>query len=328
MKLLLCLLLCVVSVSKISGSEYRRLLYSDWITCDHNRTLDLDVSKVQVFFYDFQNNFNITYQIDSAVNGIFTNYNLDVTRKLIFFVLGYKSHIRKKNEELIRQTFSDVKNTYLIIIDHSEYTNARDGKIQNYDRSVFYSYYIGTALGKLLAGFRKKGYPSKNIHAVGHDLGSQMLGFAGTEYTKETSEKIWRITALDPAGPYFSNSLIDDQVRSGVAEYVEVYHCSSGGLGTESVLADTDFFINRASKQPPCLGFNESGADKCSHNMCVEYWAKTVHQPSWYLAWACDSYDLFSAGKCSANQMTIAGYSNPGNATGVFYVSTETYGLM
>ncbi|KAJ2939774.1 hypothetical protein O0L34_g17964 [Tuta absoluta] len=323
--------LCVVG--KCSGGAFKALLYSDWITCDHNKTLDLDVSQVQVYLYDFQNNFNITYQIDSAVEGIFKNYNLDVTKKLIFFVPGFKSHISKKTEELIRQTFSDVPNIYLIIIDHSAYTSARGGKIQSYERSVLYSSYIGTALGKVLSGFRQKGYPSKNIHAIGHSLGSQMLGFAGTTYTNQTGEKIWRITGLDPAGPCFSNGFIDDQIRSGVAEYVEVYHCNVGGLGTTSTLADTDFFINRAKKQPTCHqgiipGYGESKAATCSHKKCVQYYAKTVHHPDWYLAWSCDSYEHFMGGTCAANQVTLAGYFNPGNATGIFYVSTETYGVM
>lgn len=298
----------------------------------HNTTLDLLVDDIQVYFYDFKNNYNISSDVNIAVDTITNAYNLDVTRKLIFFVPGYKSHISKNTEELIRQTFSDVPNIYLIIIDHSAYTSARGGKIKSYERSVLYSYYIGQRIGKLLAELRKKGYKSKNIHCIGHSLGSQMLGVAGGVYTNITSEKLWRITGLDPAGPCFSNSFIEDQIRSGIAEYVEVYHCNSGGLGTTSVLADTDFFINRGRSQPHCSGGiipgkGESNTAKCSHKKCVTYWAKTVHQPGWYLAWACDSYKEFSEGKCAGNQVTIAGYSNPGNATGVFYVSTETYGI-
>lgn len=294
--------------------------------------MDLDVSQTDVYFYDFKNNMNFTYQVHSAVEGITANYNLDVTRRLIFFVPGYKSHISKKTEDLIRDTFSNVPDTYLVIIDHSIYTSARGGKIKSYERSVFYTYYIGRALGKLLADLHSKGYPSKNIHCIGHSLGSQMLGFAGTTYTEYTKEKIWRITGLDPAGPCFSNSFIEDQIRSGVAQYVEVYHCNSGGLGTTAVLADTDFFINRGRSQPHCSesfipGKGESDKAKCSHKKCVTYYAMTVHQPSWYLAWACDSYEQFSQGKCAGNEVTLAGYSNPGNATGVFYVSTETYGV-
>lgn len=300
---------------------------------DHNRTLNYGTSEIQIYLYDFQNNFNITYPIDNAVAGITQNYNLDITRKLIFFVPGYKSHISKKTEELVRQTFKDVPNVYLIIVDHSIYTSARGGKIKSYERSVTYSYYIGKTLGRFLSGIRADGFPSSNIHCIGHSLGSQMLGFAGTTYTEMTGEKIWRITGIDPAGPCFSNSLIQNQIRSGVGQYVEVYHCNAEGLGTTAVLADTDFFFNKkGKKQPSCHGSfipgkGDSDVAKCSHKACVRYYMMTVHQPQWFLAWRCDDYDNFSEGKCSGNEVTIAGYHNPGNATGVFYVSTETYGV-
>lgn len=300
---------------------------------DHDKNLDYGVSEVQVFFYDFRNNFNLSYPIDNAVEGITSSYNLDVTRRLIFFNPGYKSHISKNTENLIRETFSNVPNIYLIIIDHSMYTSAKGGKIASYERSVKHAYYIGNALGNFLAGLNQKGFPADNIHCIGHSLGSQMLGYTGTRFTEFTKQKIWRITALDPAGPCFSNAMIEDQIRSGVAQYVEVYHCNAGGLGTTSVLADTDFFFNkRGNKQPPChAGFipgkGESDAAKCSHKACVRYYAASVELKNGYLAWSCDSYDHFNEGKCAGNQVTIAGYNNPGNATGVFYVSTEMYGI-
>lgn len=302
------------------------------VSGDHNKTLNYDVNGIKVYFYDFQNNFNISYGIDSAVEGITNSYNLDITRRIIFFVPGYKSHITKKTEELVRQTFKDIPNVYLIIIDHSLYTSAQGGKIGSYERSVTYVYYIGKALGKLLAGLRADGFPSQNLHCIGHSLGSQMLAVVGTTYTELTKEKIWRITGIDPAGPCFSNSFIQDQIRSGVGQYVEVYHCNAGGLGTTAVLADTDFFFNKkGKKQPSCHeglipGKGESDAAKCSHKACVKYYMETVHHPQWYLAWQCNSYDNFSEGRCSGNEVTIAGYNNPGNATGVFYVSTEAYG--
>lgn len=246
---------------------------------------------------------------------------------------GYKSQITKKTEELVRQTFKDVPNIYLVIIDHSLYTSALGGKFASYERSVTHVYYIGRALGRFLAGLRAYGYPSQNIHCIGHSLGSQMLGYVGTKYTELTNEKIWRVTGIDPAGPCFSNSLIEDQVRSGVAEYVEVYHCNAGGLGTTAVLADIDFkFNNKGKNQPSCHGSfipgkGESDAAKCSHKACVKYYMDTVHHPQWFLAWQCNSYENFSKGSCSGNEVTIAGYNNPGNATGLFYVSTEGYGV-
>lgn len=251
----------------------------------------------------------------------------------MFFVPGYKSHINKNTEEIIRQAFATVPNIYLIMVDHSIYTSSKGGKIASYERSVKHTYYIGKALGNFLAGLHAKGFPSNKIHCIGHSLGSQMLGYTGSRYIEATNEKIWRITGLDPAGPCFSNSLIENQIRSGVGQYVEVYHCNAGGLGTTSVLADIDFFFNKkGNKQPSCHeglipAKGESDAAKCSHKACVRYYSMSIHLQNGFLAWACDNYEHYNEGKCAANQVTIAGYNNPGNATGLFYVSTEMYGI-
>lgn len=300
---------------------------------NHNKDLQLDVTDAVVYFYDFKNNINISYKVDRFVAGLSPIHKLDVTRKLIFFVPGYKSHINKKTEETIRQTFRDDFDTYLIIIDHSAYTSSNDGVRDSYERSVMYTYHLGKALGRLMADIHKKGFPSSKIHCVGHSLGAQMLGYAGTAYTSITSERIWRITGIDPAGPCFSNSFVEVQIRSGVAQYVEVYHCNVGELGTTSVLADTDFFVNNGKKQPGCHeglipGYGASEAAKCSHKACVRLWAETVRRPGWYTAWRCDTYKMFSKGRCVGNQITVAGYTNPGNTTGVFYTDTETYGVI
>lgn len=332
MNYLFCFMLSAVLACGCAG-PFRALLYSDWITCDHDKTLDIGVSETQIFFYDFQNNFNLTFPVDNAVEGITTSYNLDITRKLVFFVPGYKSHINKNTEDILRQAFATIPNIYLIIVDHSIYTSSKGGKIASYERSVKHAYYIGRALGNFLAGLHSRGFPSNKIHCIGHSLGSQMLGHTGSRYTEVTNEKIWRITGLDPAGPCFSNSLIENQIRSGVGQYVEVYHCNAGGLGTTSVLADIDFFFNKkGNKQPSCHeglipAKGESDAAKCSHKACVRYYSMSVHLQNGFLAWACDNYEHYNEGKCAANEVTIAGYNNPGNATGVFYVSTEMYGI-
>lgn len=306
----------------------KAILYSDIITCDHNRTLDLDVSEVEVFFYDFANNVNLTFPIYEAAHRLNELYSLDITKRLIVFVPGYKSHISKKTEDKVRQTFQNLPDSYLIIIDHSIYTSARGGKVQSYERSVKYVYDIGKVLADFLSKLKSKGVPSKKIHCIGHSLGAQMLGHTGEIYYNTTGEKIWRITGLDPAGPCFSNSLIDEQIRSGVAEYVEVYHCNSGGLGTTSVLADADFFFNKGTSQPNCGKiplFGSHDAAKCNHKACLEYWMATVKNPRSYLAWRCDSYKRFSESRCAGNEVTIAGFWNPGNTTGTFYASTDGY---
>lgn len=292
------------------------------------------MSEIDVYFYDFPRNEVETFAIKKSAEGILNYEELDKVRKFIIFVGGYKSNINKKTEERIRDTFRNFPNSYLIILDHSPYTNDRQGYIKSYERSVRYVHYIGKELALMLASLKEGGISPKNIHCIGHSLGGQILGHTGQIFYEYTGEKIWRITALDPAGPCFSNSFIEEQIRSGVAEYVEVYHCNAGGFGTSSVLGDVDFFVNKKGQsQPNCKTplipgiFDSSKAAKCSHRACIDVWTATVSHPEWFVARKCDSYKKYKGGSCSANDVSIAGFWNPGKATGVYYFSTEEYDI-
>lgn len=323
-----------MGVNNFANNSITVKVLLSFISGDHNKTLNLDVSGINVYFYDFPKNVTETFPIDKAAEGILSIKGTDKTKKLIIFVGGFKSHINKKTEEQIRDTFRNFPNSYLIILDHSPYTNDSQGNRKSYSRSVKYVYYIGKALGQMLAGLNKGGVSPKNMHCIGHSLGGQILGHAGETFINKTGQRISRITALDPAGPCFSNSFIQEQVRSGLAEYVEVYHCNAGALGTTSVLADIDFFVNKKGQSQPNCGtplipgiFDSSKAAKCNHRTCIDIWASTVSHPNWFLAHKCDSYKGYKNGNCSSNESTIAGFWNPGNAIGVFYFSTDGYDI-
>lgn len=298
----------------------------------HDQTMDLDVSLINVYFYDFKNLNHEIFHINDAARGILSIPKLDKKKKFIIFVPGYKSAIHKNTEERVREAFMNLPDSYLIILDHSPYTNDNEGYIKSYERSVKYVYYIGRAVGIMLGDLKLGGISPKQIHCIGHSLGSQVLSHTGENFFMRTGTKIARITALDPAGPCFSNSLINEQIRSGVAEYVEVYHCNAGGLGTTSVLGDVDFFANKkGASQPNCKTplipgvFDSSKAAKCNHKACIQIYLATVNHPDWFIASKCDNYKYYKNGMCSRNDVTVAGFWNPGKATGIFYFSTDSY---
>lgn len=297
-------------------------MWRNFLSGVHDRSLNLDVSQITIHFYDFSKEY---YQIlpISYAEGLFHINNLEKRRKFIIFVPGYKSAIHKNTEEKVREAFKTHPNSYLIIIDHSPYTNNKEGNIKSYERSVKFVYYLGKAIGEMLTLLTKKGIKPIQIHCIGHSLGSQILAHAGEVYTEKTGAKISRISALDPAGPCFSKTVIQEQIRAGVAEYVEVYHCNAGGLGTSSVLGDIDFFINKGGSQPNCGTPLMPKAAKCSHKACVTLYMDTVNNPNMYMASKCDNYKMFKDGMCSSNDVTVAGFWNPGNQTGVFYINTQ-----
>lgn len=305
-----------------------------YLTGNHDKNLDLDVSLIDIYFYDFPNNITETYAINCAAEAILSDKHVDKNRKFVMFVGGFKSQIKKKTEEQIRQAYKNYPNSYLIIPDHSVYTNNNAGSKKGYERSVKYVHYIGKALGNMLVDLSTGGICRKNIHCVGHSLGAQMLSHTGETFLNLTGKKISKITALDPAGPCFSNSLINEQIRSGVADYVEVYHCNSGGFGTSSILGDVDFIVNKKGEtQPQCStpiipGFLDSPkAATCNHRVCIDVWTASIKNSTLFPAYRCDSYKSFKSEKCSLNDKTFAGEGNPGTAKGMFYFSTQKYDL-
>ncbi|KAJ8729866.1 hypothetical protein PYW07_016904 [Mythimna separata] len=305
---------------------------SKTLRCQLSRNMNLDVSKIDVYFYDFQNHVYRSFHVDKAAQGILAIDNLNNANKFFVYVGGFKSNIQKKSTERIRNAFRDIGNSYLIIVDHSEYTHANDGDRASYERSVKHVPSIGKKLAQMLAGLKAGGIPPKKIHCIGHSLGSQILGHVGENFIKLTSQKISRITALDPAGPCFDKK--SEHVRSGLADYVEVYHCNGRVLGSGKAFGDIDFFANNGKTQPECgnpSSLSPSKAllvSKCSHKTCVMMWTATILHQDWYPAYNCEQYKEFKIGRCSQNKMTTAGFWNPGTATGKYYFSTNGYNFI
>lgn len=85
--------------------------------------------------------------------------------------------------------------------------------------------------------------PSK-IYIVGHSLGAHIAGVAGKKVRELTGQLLGRITALDPAGPCFSNVSASGRLNRTDAEYVDVIHSNAGMLGIKEPVGKNTFFFN------------------------------------------------------------------------------------
>lgn len=67
------------------------------------------------------------------------------------------------------------------------------------------TYKIGEIVGKSLFSMRSTGFNLETFHLVGHSLGSHLVAFIGRSYydSSNKTEKLTRITGLDPSSPYF-----------------------------------------------------------------------------------------------------------------------------
>ena len=91
---------------------------------------------------------------------------------------------------------------------------------------------IGKAIGEKIVKnmlINQFGQDPKLIHVIGHSLGAHMAGQIGKETQKRTLQKIGRITALDPASPYFEGEA-SKMLSKNHAELVDVIHTNGGKL--------------------------------------------------------------------------------------------------
>lgn len=290
-----------------------------------------DVSDIGVHFIDSSRNAEVVFPIRNAAENIL-NLDLDLDYAWVIFVPGFNSPYTGKMSEKMREAMKSLDRTYYVQIDHYVYTSADNSYRKNYERSVRLVKKLGEAVSGLLVDLHRGGVPIHSIRCIGHSLGSQILGVTGATFKERIGTLLKRITGLDPAGPCFSKSLIENQLRSGVAQYVEIYHCNAGGFGTASVLGDVDFFANdRGEWQPRCHVpllpgvFDSMKAAKCSHEACVDIYVATVYHRDWFVAEKCDGFRMFKDGDCHGK--TLAGFWSPGDAYGVYYFSTKGYGI-
>lgn len=64
---------------------------------------------------------------------------------------------------------------------------------------------VGDIIGRTLLDMRANGFNIDNFHLVGHSLGGHLMGFIGRGVYNQSNKsyKLKRITACDPAGPFF-----------------------------------------------------------------------------------------------------------------------------
>jgi hypothetical protein len=124
----------------------------------------------------------------------------------------------------------------------SEYLKAGDYNVVAVDWSLLSSWdnypvaagnaiEVGKHVGKLFAELiREKGLDPKKIHIVGHSLGSHVAAHIGRQIQESGLGKVGRITALDPAKPWFDGSNRPQRIGKNDADFVDVIHTNSGSI--------------------------------------------------------------------------------------------------
>ncbi|XP_067641470.1 pancreatic triacylglycerol lipase isoform X2 [Eurosta solidaginis] len=159
----------------------------------------------------------------------------------------------------------------------------------------------------------------KNVHIIGHSLGSHLAGYAGTHLQRDFGLKLARITGLDPAAPLFSETAHIVRLDRSDADFVDVIHTDSnplmsGGLGLYERVGHVDFYPNGGDENPGCdIRLQDYMKDRktpifvtmqeffsCNHIRSYQYFTESITSECPFMGITCETYEAYKEGVCSS----------------------------
>lgn len=116
---------------------------------------------------------------------------------------------------------------------------------------------VGGRMAKVLLDLFNAGLVIETFHLLGFSLGGQMAGVIGENVQMMTNGEmiLERITALDPAGPLWGDSLMGPRriITAADARFVDIIHTDAGCWGYKKGTGTVDFWPNEGKNfQPGC----------------------------------------------------------------------------
>lgn len=251
---------------------------------------------------------NESYNITSDNEKSVKNAPLDNSVTTIFIVHGFldmqyfATWMKTLKDELLKND-----NYNVIIVDWS------GGNQLPYTQAVANTRVVGAEIAFLIGQMKRlRDVDARDCHIIGHSLGAHIAGYAG-----ERLENLGRISALDPAAPYFEDMPISVRIDPTDANFVDVIHTDLNslvisGLGIKQPVGHVDFYPNNGRDQPGCqthhriLSFITDGfiegmrkAVSCSHQRAVDFFTASInHHQCLFTGFRCSNWTDFANGKC------------------------------
>jgi len=236
----------------------------------------------------------------------------------------------------------------------------------NWERLATWDNYFGAASNALKVGkhsaqvlghllIEQIGQDPSLIHAIGHSLGGHLVGHFGRNIESIFGKgKIARVTALDPAGPWFDVTAVSNRVAKTDADFVDVIHTNSGSLlnlclSLKEPLGHIDFYPNGGSHQAGCNDVclaelcTESNLmdlfrGACSHGRVVDLYVESIlHAPhvDVFLSKSCEDWNQYEDGNCQdeigeiemgegLTRNDVEQWSRSNEFKGTFYLETNS----
>ncbi|GFQ89031.1 pancreatic triacylglycerol lipase [Trichonephila clavata] len=235
--------------------------------------------------------------------------NFNPSFKTKFIVPGYVSKVAPHWKMPLKDALLASEPCNVFYVDWS----GGDGNL--YEQAVANTRVVGAEIAVFIQELQKRtGIKPESVHIIGHSLGSHIAGYAGKRL-----KSLGRITAMDPAGPYFTN--VEPIVRLDRADalFVDAIHTNAApsrfqGFGLVDSIAHFDFFPNGGHLQPGCQdmgqailaflshpSFDADGLHDliCNHGRAIDFFISSIMNSDCQLLGAqCESWEDFVEGKC------------------------------
>lgn len=235
---------------------------------------------------------------------------INTAKRTSLFVHGFDESVETEDVKMVTSALLEATDDNVLAVDY------RDLADRLYTTSVFYVQPVAQAIANGLNSMIDAGLNPEKLYIIGHSLGAHVAGNIG----RSLKVKIYRITALDAAGPLFY--FVGSRLEPTDAKFVDAIHTDMGFYGTYLPVGIVNFYPNFGYRpQPGCSPWDIFSF--CSHHVSYILYSESVRRPDIFVAVKCDGAISFKMGLCNNDtQTTLMGYGTPSDVTGSYYLTT------
>ncbi|XP_072016455.1 pancreatic triacylglycerol lipase-like [Amphiura filiformis] len=289
-----------------------------------------DVVNVRFFLYTRLNR-DLWMEVDRKEPESLATSLFNPARKTLIYIHGWNNVGYKSSFAVdLTNALLDAENANVFIID---WTGGSDAP---YNQAIQNARITGREVAYFIQFLHNEtDIPYSRFHLMGSSLGAHASGFVG-----ENQPGIGRISAFDPAGPFFRGQDPALRLDQTDAEFVDVIHTDAEsalrlGLGMLQPMGHADFYPNGGKEQAGCPKnitdhiddfFRTSG---CSHSRAPLLFLDSLDPTTGceLTSYPCSSWENFQAGLCSdcgrRGVCPVMGYyAERSRANGLLYLDT------